>query len=450
MSNNCNSDTINDKSKDTKTIIDSKGEKDEDLEDTTIPTETTTLDSPVEEDSSQKMSNNCNSDTINDKSEDTKVIIDSKGEKDEDLEDTTIPTETTTLDSPVEEDSSQKMSNNCNSDTINDKSEDTKVIIDSKSEKDEEEKADSDGDLKDVTTPTETTTLDSPLERDSSQKTTEIDIQKNSRSESQIKTQNDTSTQLNDSKTRENNTETNYYNIKWINFKDNSKNVPIIMQNKNGPCPLIAIANILLLRQTMTFNPNKTIINGDELIQYLVDTLFNEIIPKQHEAQCQMKPEMSNNLEHNIDDALKLINSLQNGLDVNVKFTKCDAFEYTKELNIFDLFNIQLLHGWIAEEEEVKEIIQNKSYNQCIEIVINNKNIACGDNVNNIDYSFMLIEQFLERTSSQLTYSGLTQLYEMMRSDQLAVLFRNNHFSVVYKDEKSSQLYTLLTGLILF
>lgn len=35
------------------------------------------------------------------------------------------------------------------------------------------------------------------------------------------------------------------YHIKWIQWKD--ENTPIITQNENGPCPLLAILNVLLL-----------------------------------------------------------------------------------------------------------------------------------------------------------------------------------------------------------
>jgi hypothetical protein len=37
------------------------------------------------------------------------------------------------------------------------------------------------------------------------------------------------------------------YIIKWIEF--NQERLPILLQNVNGPCPLLAIANILLLRK---------------------------------------------------------------------------------------------------------------------------------------------------------------------------------------------------------
>lgn len=41
----------------------------------------------------------------------------------------------------------------------------------------------------------------------------------------------------------------NYYSIKWINFIN--RKVPILLQNKNGPCPLLCITNILLLRNQL-------------------------------------------------------------------------------------------------------------------------------------------------------------------------------------------------------
>lgn len=39
----------------------------------------------------------------------------------------------------------------------------------------------------------------------------------------------------------------NIYLIKWIDF--NHERLPILLQNVNGPCPLLAIVNILLIRK---------------------------------------------------------------------------------------------------------------------------------------------------------------------------------------------------------
>lgn len=44
------------------------------------------------------------------------------------------------------------------------------------------------------------------------------------------------------------------YTIKTILFM--KRRVPIMMQNQNGPCPLLALANILLLRNQIQLSPD--------------------------------------------------------------------------------------------------------------------------------------------------------------------------------------------------
>lgn len=39
--------------------------------------------------------------------------------------------------------------------------------------------------------------------------------------------------------------------VKWPPWAASPRNVPILLQDVNGPCPLIAIINVLLLRGTI-------------------------------------------------------------------------------------------------------------------------------------------------------------------------------------------------------
>lgn len=55
----------------------------------------------------------------------------------------------------------------------------------------------------------------------------------------------------------------------------------------------------------------------------------------------------------------------------------------------------------------------------------------------------LIIESFLERTASQLTYHGLSELTSALAEEEIGVLFRNNHFSIVYKHK--SELLQLVT-----
>ena len=60
---------------------------------------------------------------------------------------------------------------------------------------------------------------------------------------------------------------------------------------------------------------------------------------------------MMHDYQHNVNDAIAILPKLQTGLDVNVKFTGVQDFEYTKECIIFDLLNISLYHGWLVDPQ---------------------------------------------------------------------------------------------------
>ena len=45
----------------------------------------------------------------------------------------------------------------------------------------------------------------------------------------------------------------------------------------------------------------------------------------------------------------------------------------------------------------------------------------------------LIAEEFLLRTASQLTYHGLAELSTTVKEGELCVIFRNNHFSTLYR-----------------
>ena len=67
------------------------------------------------------------------------------------------------------------------------------------------------------------------------------------------------------------------YHIKWIKFKGSS--LPIITQNENGPCPLLAIMNLLFLQEKIKLASQMELITSSQLISYLADWIF-EHVPK--------------------------------------------------------------------------------------------------------------------------------------------------------------------------
>ncbi|XP_037006897.2 ubiquitin carboxyl-terminal hydrolase MINDY-2 isoform X2 [Artibeus jamaicensis] len=222
------------------------------------------------------------------------------------------------------------------------------------------------------------------------------------------------------------------YHIKWIQWKE--ENTPIITQNENGPCPLLAILNVLLLAWKVKLPPMMEIITAEQLMEYLGDYML-DAKPKEISEIQRL------NYEQNMSDAMAILHKLQTGLDVNVKFTGVRVFEYTPECIVFDLLDIPLYHGWLVDPQidDIVKAVGNCSYNQLVEKIISCKQ---SDNSELVSEGFVA-EQFLNNTATQLTYHGLCELTSTVQEGELCVFFRNNHFSTMTKHK--GLLYLLVT-----
>ncbi|CAH8358603.1 unnamed protein product [Eruca vesicaria subsp. sativa] len=148
------------------------------------------------------------------------------------------------------------------------------------------------------------------------------------------------------------------YKTKSIQFL--GRNTPIILQNENGPCPLLAICNVLLLRNNLKLNPDCYEVSQERLMSLVVDRLIDSNSKVNDKEEGYIK-----NQQQNIADAIDLLPRLTTGIDVNIKFRRIDDFEFTPECAIFDLLDIPLYHGWIVDPQDVEtaNAIGSKSYN---------------------------------------------------------------------------------------
>uniref|UniRef100_A0A0K0CXY0 Ubiquitin carboxyl-terminal hydrolase n=1 Tax=Angiostrongylus cantonensis TaxID=6313 RepID=A0A0K0CXY0_ANGCA len=169
----------------------------------------------------------------------------------------------------------------------------------------------------------------------------------------------------------------------------NSHDYSIVTQNLNGPCPLISVVNVLVLRGSATL-PRTSYVTRDALTHLVADSLLLKVF-------------------RNVTD-----------------------FEFTPALSLFDLLRVNLYHGWLPDPQFVEITIGGLTYNQVVE------QICDDDNVNRF-----LLQEFLNENVSQLTYHGLVSLTQAMHDGELAVLFRNNHFHTIYK--RKDLLYLLVS-----
>jgi hypothetical protein len=262
------------------------------------------------------------------------------------------------------------------------------------------------------------------------------------------------------------------FRLKKISFFQ--RDIMVLCQNANGPCPLIAITNILLLKGRLTISTDISYISLDEIVQMVAEIIFEESDKIKTSGNYSNSEEIQ--LQQTLDDVFTILPKLAKGLDLNIMFNGVNKYEFTQEVSIFDILQIPLLHGWIydtrgSEEDSegeaatVANAIGDKSYNHLIFKMVDYQSLmerlnkesqemeapieglvaSLKSEEQELYHHGLIINNFMNETASQLTEVGLIKLYEFLSDRHLAVFFRNNHFSTLFS--YNGQLFLLITDL---
>ncbi|KAI3937202.1 hypothetical protein MKW92_053153 [Papaver armeniacum] len=133
--------------------------------------------------------------------------------------------------------------------------------------------------------------------------------------------------------------------------------VRIVAQDTNGPCPLIAVCNVLLLKQK--FHLVSLTVSADTLLEHVADQL------------CQGAASLAGDRNQDLSQALEALPRFRTGIDVNFRFDKIDGFVDMPELAIFRLLEIPLYHGWMVDpqDSDTAKAFGSKTYNRIIKEV---------------------------------------------------------------------------------
>lgn len=216
----------------------------------------------------------------------------------------------------------------------------------------------------------------------------------------------------------------------------------ILLQNNNGPCALIALANVLLLA------PRHANV-AQELI-YLVKRNENVQLQDLIQVLANIGIQDQNSADSDVSQLLQLLPRLHTGLNINPKFN--GSFGDGVEMSIFRLYNVDIVHGWIIDSSSdpvAYEHVSKYSYEEAQRVLVESyeikqKTLTTG-NAEQILEDANYIKSFFARSATQLTDYGLRHLREVLVEKSFAVLFRNDHFAAIYKN--NGELFTLVTDL---
>ncbi|KAJ9138597.1 DUF544 domain protein [Pleurostoma richardsiae] len=270
-------------------------------------------------------------------------------------------------------------------------------------------------------------------------------------------------------------------NINWydINAAKNPRTSPILVQNANGPCPLVALVNALTLT-TPPDSQNTALVETLRSREQVSLGLLLEAVIEELMSSRRTNPDVP------LPDVFELYNFLQGlhtGMNVNPRFIPTaelvtaykrtslthlhptergdlipGTFEDTKEMSLYATFSIPLLHGWLPSTTEAAyEALSRRavSYEDAQNLLFREEELeeklsstshqGLTEEEQEIYQDILTIKSFLSTSATQLTPWGLEVITKAIQPGSVAILFRNDHFSTLYRHPQTLQLFGLVT-----
>lgn len=274
------------------------------------------------------------------------------------------------------------------------------------------------------------------------------------------------------------------YQVKNINWRDANgpsepRKTPILIQNANGPCPLMALVNALTLttpagaEEAVLVNTLRT--REQISLDLLLNAVFDELMSERRMTVDMSLPDMT--------ELYAFLMGLHTGMNVNPRFLPTEemetafkrtslthlhphergdlipgTFEDTQEMAFYRIFQVPLIHGWLpSKEDTVYDALKRRavSYEDAQNLLFREEDLE--DKLRNSNseglteeeqalYQDILnIKAFLHTSATQLTAWGLETVTKAMPPGSVAILFRNDHFSTLYRHPQTLEIFALVT-----
>ena len=280
-------------------------------------------------------------------------------------------------------------------------------------------------------------------------------------------------------KLREKRNET--YQIKHFNWFDHNtgklRQSSMLTQNTNGPCPLLALVNALILgNKEATASALDSALNAREQVSLglIIESLMDELTSDGRLDGVGDLPD--------VDVLNSFLLKLHTGMNANPRLAVPEAsppplmdarnsvlhlplsmnsdrtpgtFEETADMLLYAAFSIPLVHGWLPPRSDPSRAAfaraaptyEDAQTIQFGEEELEHKLSQAGLNAEEqqLWQDIMAIKHFFQLYPTQLTPYGLGVIHESLYPGGFAIMFRNDHFSTIYKHPDSGQLFTLVT-----
>ncbi|CAH2350229.1 ubiquitin carboxyl-terminal hydrolase MIY1 [[Candida] railenensis] len=230
-----------------------------------------------------------------------------------------------------------------------------------------------------------------------------------------------------------------YFAIKTITWSEFSFQTPILLQDENGPCPLIALVNTLVLQyefesQTSIDSTSDVRLNGIHSLRSILLEKGNKISLQELLEHIGFLLVTITNSEADASKLLDLLPQLHTGLSVNPNLVTGEFPPEDVSTILFQsVFGLQFKHGWVLDAD-IGLIQKLECFDQIQDELLNDefgRQTSSG--------------VWLEDNKTQMTAFGLEKLKQSLQPNEFTIFFRNNHFNTLFKNGSDEKLYLLLT-----
>lgn len=270
------------------------------------------------------------------------------------------------------------------------------------------------------------------------------------------------------------------YQIKHFNWFDHIsgrlRRSSMLTQNKNGPCPLLALVNALILgaKDESQASLDDALRSREQVsLGLIIETLMYELVDRSSIGGQQLP---------DVDELNAFLMRLRTGMNANPRFIppatpapnimdarnsimhlpqseraqiQVGTFEATSDMRLYGAFSVPLIHGWIPEpgSEAAQAFARSaQTYEDAQAIQFGEEELeykltrdGLQPDEQRVWEDITSIKNFFKLHPTQLTPTGLHNIQQSLQSGSFAIMFRNDHFSTVYKHPQSGQLFILVT-----
>lgn len=245
--------------------------------------------------------------------------------------------------------------------------------------------------------------------------------------------------------------------VKTIRWSQYEQVTPILLQEENGPCPLIALVNTLLLKSDIDARtsgldeesreglstPHASTSHDTTKLRDLLKRKVGEKVALSDVLATlgDLLLDVTAADSAVINNILESLPLLHTGLDVNPDLTSGGFPENDLASQIFTVFGLEYHHAWCWQPtlDSAADLVfsEYKTFDSIQDSLLGSAP-GVGDHLK------QEVRMWLEENSTQLTPYGLEKLDLAVKPDLVVIFFRNNHFSTIYK-ANNHDFYLLIT-----